>query len=62
VRLFAIPMLRGYDILKATQGRRATADVQELYAIVRNRLIDLSFTSVTNTSATIAAIEIERIL
>jgi acetyl esterase/lipase len=62
VNLFGLPMLRGYDILKATKGRQATADVQELDVIVRNGLIDLSFSSVSNISATIAAIEIERTL
>jgi hypothetical protein len=62
VNLFGLPMLRAYDILKATKGKQATADVQELDVIVRNRRIDLGFSSVTNTSATIAAIELERTL
>lgn len=62
VNLFGLPMLRSYDILKATKGKQATADVQELDVIVRNGLIDLSFSSVNSISATIAAIEIERTL
>jgi acetyl esterase/lipase len=61
VRLFGIPMLRGYDILEATRSALATADVQELHVIVRHRVIDLGFVSVTDNNAIIGAIEVERL-
>jgi hypothetical protein len=62
VRLFGIPMLRGYDILEATRGAIGTADIQEIHVIVRHRVIDLGLANVTDNNAIISAIEVERLL
>jgi acetyl esterase/lipase len=61
VRLFAIPVLRNYDVLAATGGAFATADVQELGVIVRNGQIDLSFATRSSNNANLAALELERL-
>ena len=62
VNLFGIPILRNYDILKSTGGLFATANIQELFIIVKDGKIDLSFANVNSANANINALEIERIL
>jgi hypothetical protein len=61
IALFGIPMIRRYDAF-ASAGGAAKADVQVLHTIIRNGTLSLSFASVTSANASIAAIEIERLM
>ncbi|HEX2528979.1 MAG TPA: alpha/beta hydrolase fold domain-containing protein [Geminicoccus sp.] len=61
VGLFGVRLLRGYDTLRSTRGRVATADIRELHAIVSNGRLDLDFATTNNADAYVSAVQLERL-